>query len=52
MAFEVVDFLPLGDIVDLDLSVAVAKGNFVFVAEGDGADVVVDLVGFVEPADI
>ena len=52
VALEVVDILLFIDVIYLDLSVAVPEGNFVIVAEGDGADVVVDLVGLVDAADV
>jgi hypothetical protein len=52
VSFEVVDPLFFCNVVDFDLAIAVSECDLVLVAEGNGADVVVDLAGLVYAADV
>ena len=52
MSFKVINPLFLGNIINLDLSITVAKSNLVILTERNRTDIVIDLVGLVEPADI
>jgi hypothetical protein len=45
-------FFLFSDIENFDLSVAVSERDFVLVAEGDGADVVVDLACLIYSVDV
>jgi hypothetical protein len=47
VALEAVDFLLFCDVENSDLALGVADCDFVVVAEGEGADVVVELGGLV-----
>jgi hypothetical protein len=51
VALEAVDFLLFCDVENSDLALGVADCDFVVVAEGEGADVVVELGGLVESGD-
>jgi hypothetical protein len=51
MAFEIAYFLSLGYIEHFDLSVTIAYGDAILVTEGDGANIIIDLTGLVEPRD-
>ena len=52
MALEIVDFLLFIDIVYFYLSIAISKGNFVVITEGDWTDVVIHLGCLIDPCDI
>jgi hypothetical protein len=52
MPFEIINFFLFANIKDFDLSLAVSNGDFVIVAEGDRANIVVRLTCFVEPGNL
>jgi hypothetical protein len=51
VTFEIAYFLTFGYIEHFDLSVTIANGDAILVTEGDGANVIIDLTGLVEPRD-
>ena len=42
MPLKIIDFLSLGNIENFDMSIAIADGDFVIIAKGNRAYVIVD----------
>ena len=52
MTLEVIDFFLFCNIIDFDLSIAVAESDLVIITKRHRTDVIIDLIGFVETMDV